>query len=293
MKMIKTFLAFLLFFLPGFIWAQDPLPANSSQVVSVQGFPSIKPIHAGGIFSVALKVTIKPGWHVNANEGLPEYFIPAQLSLAEGSPMSLLSGPQYPQGQKELLGGSNQAFPVYEGTVIIFADGRMNSQVKSGPATLSFLLKVQACNNQVCLAPATLSVDIPIELAGLNRPVAPLYPEIFQNHLVPQTQTEDSGNIISKYLAKNGVLLTFVLIFLGGLALNLTPCVYPMIPLTISYFGSRRAEKPLIVLGRAVSYVLGISVTYSSLGVVAALTGKILGLPFNPPGSWGAFPSCW
>ena len=59
--------------------------------------------------------------------------------------------------------------------------------------------------------------------------------------------------------------------------MNLTPCVYPMIPLTISYFGNQKAEKPGVILGRAVAYVVGISITYSSLGVTAALTGKDIG----------------
>jgi thiol:disulfide interchange protein DsbD len=42
-----------------------------------------------------------------------------------------------------------------------------------------------------------------------------------------------------------------------GLALNLTPCVYPMIGVTLSIFGARRAAPPLQVFGYAVVYVLG------------------------------------
>src|ERR1035438_393700 len=106
---------------------------------------------------------------------------------------------------------------------------------------------------------------------------------MFQGTLASQSGGETQENIIAKYLRNNGILLTFVLIFLGGLALNLTPCVYPMIPLTISYFGNQRAEKPSVILGRAVAYVVGISITYSSLGVMAALTGKILGSSLQSP----------
>ena len=56
-----------------------------------------------------------------------------------------------------------------------------------------------------------------------------------------------------------------------------------MIPITISYFGNLKAEKPSVILGRAVAYVVGISITYSSLGVTAALTGKILGSTLQSP----------
>jgi thioredoxin:protein disulfide reductase len=97
------------------------------------------------------------------------------------------------------------------------------------------------------------------------------------------TATGVQGNIISDYLDRYGLLLTFGLIFLGGLALNLTPCVYPMIPITISYFGNQKAEKAGVILARAAAYVVGISVTYSTLGVTAALTGRILGSTLQSP----------
>src|SRR5205085_4650357 len=74
--------------------------------------------------------------------------------------------------------------------------------------------------------------------------------------------------------------------FLGGLAMNLTPCVYPLIPVTISYFGgqaqttgSKRGRTLLLAL----FYVIGIAVTYSTLGVVAALAGKSFGFVFQSP----------
>jgi thiol:disulfide interchange protein DsbD len=261
----------------------DASPANSGQVVTAQGFPSLKPVHPGTLFTVAVQVRIQEGWHVNAHEGLPEYFIPAELSLGEGSPVSQASSPRYPAGVKKALGGASQAFPVYEGTVVLYTDVKLNPDAKVGPVSLPFTLRIQACNDRICLAPASVGVRVPIEVGGMDRPVAPIHPELFQNALASQSATASSENIIAKYLRNNGILLTFILIFLGGLALNLTPCVYPMIPLTISYFGNQKAERPSVILGRAVAYVVGISITYSSLGVTAALTGKILGSSLQSP----------
>ncbi len=284
MNQINRIFAFATFFVLSAIGSvQGQLPANSSQVVTVQGFPSLKPIHPGTLFTVAIQVQVKEGWHVNANQGLPEFFIPAVLSLDSGGPVSQVSSTRYPEGVKKALGGVAQAFPVYEGTVLLYADLKLNEDAQRGSLMLPFTLRVQACNNQVCLAPASIMVKVPIEVAGLDQPVAPVYPELFQTAPTSQTGEEVSENIIAKYLRNNGILLTFVLIFLGGLALNLTPCVYPMIPITISYFGNQKAEKPLVILGRAVAYVVGISITYSSLGVTAALTGKILGSTLQSP----------
>ena len=74
---------------------------------------------------------------------------------------------------------------------------------------------------------------------------------------------------------------TLLGIFLGGMALNLTPCVYPLIPITISYFGGRNDRRQLI--GHGLCYVGGLSVTNSVLGVVAALTGSLMGAMLQNP----------
>ena len=76
-------------------------------------------------------------------------------------------------------------------------------------------------------------------------------------------------------------------IFVGGVALNLTPCVYPLIPITISYFGgvaageSHRSQSRLAK--HALSYVVGLALMNSLLGVFAALTGGLLGAALQNP----------
>jgi thiol:disulfide interchange protein DsbD len=81
---------------------------------------------------------------------------------------------------------------------------------------------------------------------------------------------------------------TLLAIFLGGLALNLTPCVYPLIPITVSYFGgeSGPGRGPLLVHG--LLFLLGLAVTNSLLGVAAALTGGLMGAILQNPLVLGA-----
>jgi thiol:disulfide interchange protein DsbD len=76
------------------------------------------------------------------------------------------------------------------------------------------------------------------------------------------------------------MIWTLLGIFAGGMALNLTPCVYPLIPITVSYFGGQAAKEgegrgALVVHG--LCYMLGLAMTNSLLGVVAALTGGLMG----------------
>jgi thiol:disulfide interchange protein DsbD len=83
------------------------------------------------------------------------------------------------------------------------------------------------------------------------------------------------------------MIWTLLGIFAGGVALNLTPCVYPMIPITVSYFGGRaaggatRGKSRLSVHG--LCYLLGLAFTNSILGVIAALTGSLMGAVLQHP----------
>jgi len=74
-----------------------------------------------------------------------------------------------------------------------------------------------------------------------------------------------------------------LLVFLGGLLTALTPCVYPLIPITVGVFGAR----PGVGRGKAVlltsSYVVGMGVVFATLGVVAARTGAAFGQLLGHP----------
>jgi thiol:disulfide interchange protein DsbD len=76
-----------------------------------------------------------------------------------------------------------------------------------------------------------------------------------------------------------GLILTLIGVFLGGIALNLTPCVYPLIPITASYFGGRSetGERHGYLLLHGILYILGLSVMNSALGISAAFTGRLMG----------------
>lgn len=82
------------------------------------------------------------------------------------------------------------------------------------------------------------------------------------------------------------MIWTLLGIFAGGMALNLTPCVYPLIPITVSYFGGQAArgggsQRNLVAHG--LCYMMGLAVTNSVLGVVASLTGGLMGSMLQNP----------
>jgi len=82
------------------------------------------------------------------------------------------------------------------------------------------------------------------------------------------------------------MLWTLFGIFTGGMALNLTPCVYPLIPITVSYFGgqaTKGGEERGKLMVHGLCYMLGLALTNSLLGVVASLTGGLMGAMLQNP----------
>lgn len=79
------------------------------------------------------------------------------------------------------------------------------------------------------------------------------------------------------------IIWTLLVIFAGGIALNLTPCVYPLIPITVSYFGGKTGQRREKLLIHGACYVGGLAVANSLLGVTAALTGGLMGAMLQSP----------
>ncbi len=77
--------------------------------------------------------------------------------------------------------------------------------------------------------------------------------------------------------------LILLLAFGTGIVLNATPCVYPLIPITVSYFGGRAQGSRGVLLAHVIAYWAGMAVMYSILGALAALSGRILGDALTNP----------
>jgi len=78
------------------------------------------------------------------------------------------------------------------------------------------------------------------------------------------------------------------LVFLAGLATSLTPCVYPMIAITVSVFGARQAESRARAALLSSAFVLGIAALFTPLGVLSAVTGNAFGSALASPWVVGA-----
>jgi thiol:disulfide interchange protein DsbD len=91
-----------------------------------------------------------------------------------------------------------------------------------------------------------------------------------------------ASNVFADALARGPAFAVFAA-FVGGLLVSLTPCVYPMIAITVSVFGAQSAKSRFEAAGLSSVFVLGIAVMFTALGVGAALSGAVFGRFLSNP----------
>lgn len=186
--------------------------------------------------------------------------------------------------------------------VDVYAAGTFTVTLKSkGPSfTNQFRLKVEAvgCTGRICLFPYTKEITFKTIAAtgDVNAKSATTEPaktpsEVVKDATTYKESNADEPNITaasdagpleedfeSKWARqlKAGTIpfeILLVIVFVSGLLTNLTPCVFPMIPITIRLLG-RQGHSPI---ASSAVYASGILVMYTSLGVFAALSGSMFG----------------
>jgi thiol:disulfide interchange protein DsbD len=148
-------------------------------------------------------------------------------------------------------------------------------------------LEFQPCNDEFCLEPDNIVFRKEFLIAQNDEKITVINENIFAQHrtaVIDKKETDITTKYdLTKTTEEKGLLWTFILVFLSGLALNLTPCVYPLIPITISYFGGQTQGKKSNLIVHSMLYVLGMAITYSILGMIAAFTGSLLGAALQNP----------
>ncbi len=103
--------------------------------------------------------------------------------------------------------------------------------------------------------------------------------------LAPSADLRFEGEADVAGWRRRGLAVYLGLLYLGGLALNLTPCVFPLIPVTMNLFAAQGESRPRKVLPLALAYVVGLALAFTAVGVAASLAGRSLGLVLQSP--WG------
>ncbi len=277
---IKLLIAVILVLFSLSLWGQQ----EPGEIITVELVSSQSAAIAGETLDVALIVDIHHPWHLYAPVGNDEFTIPVSPSIFVEEKPYQVGEWIYPKAEMISVAGVVEPAAVYGGRIILRTVLELNETI-SDSIQIEGEVYYQACDDTKCLIPDAVNFSYLLPVVDEDSHREATHSKHFQQ-LVPQTEMSSAGqnedDEITGLVDEYGIFLTFFIIFFGGLALNLTPCVYPLIPITISFFGGQDSSKGR-TFWMALAYVLGIAVTYSILGVVAALGGGLFGALLTNP----------
>jgi thiol:disulfide interchange protein DsbD len=235
--------------------AQAP-PADEVAVIFTPGQPQ-----AG---KLVIHVDLQGEWHLN------RMFMSA--SLAEPGSYSL-GDPVLPAGEKtgsEADGTAREDF-THDFDMVVPVSG------PSGPTTLAVDVGYQACKGvSLCRMPATERVTLPV-VVGDASTTSPASPGASPPPATASPPPPPAATGAFAEAAAQGTVPLLIACFLAGILVSFTPCVLPMVPITMGLIGARGAGSRVLAMSLAGTYVLGQAAVYTALAVVAALTGNLFG----------------
>lgn len=224
--------------------------------------------------NVELEVNVLEGFHITSE----------MFSFESKDKSFTVNEIKLPKGQKTIVG------EIIGGKITI----NILVTLLKKESVYPFDIGYQACSegeNPVCFPPVTLSGEFSIKAIGGQEGVIGTGVTSIDN----QTSELSFIDSLKEKLVKaldNNIWFALAIIFLFGILTSLTPCVYPVIPLTMAFIGASTGNdnkgklRPFIL---SVFLVLGIAITYSILGVLAGLSGSLFGQAFQNPILIGIF----
>lgn len=250
----------------------------------------------GATVNGVVLMQIDPPYHVNANPASEDYLIPTELRIEAGKGYRV-GKVQYPKPKEK-------AFAFSEGKPIKILEGRtpikfqitLDKSVPRRSMTIKATLRYQACDDNACYPPRTVPLEIQIPVADKEGAVNPKYQEAVQGSEVAESDSSSARDLVEYSTASGGLVgsleesfrtgqwVWFTLIlFVAGLGLNLTPCVFPLIPITLGFFSMQSRGQVGQRVGLSALYALSMAAMYALLGTVASLAGKAFGFQFQNP----------
>lgn len=275
---MKKIFAMIIISLTGIL----PLEAEQTADFTLENLPDT--LQYGSEYAMDILVYIAPGWHINSGDPGNSYSVATTFSIKDAEPVSLNIS-NMPQGEMETTSWGESLY-LYDGLVKIPVI-LTSIQELERKTDFTVSMRYQACNDVSCLAPEIISKTFTVYTSkNIISPAVPVLASAadLKNDSKTGDDLQQAGTPVQtdqNPFEGRSMLLVLLTVFALGLGLNLTPCVYPLIPITMSYFISQKGSRSPV--GLAVAYVVGLAVTYSILGTLAALGGSMMGsLLANP-----------
>ena len=262
--MKKLYTIFILLF---FIANIQPLFAEDDAfLVNAPEVP--ESVTAGDDFAININIDIQP-----------HYFLYEDKMRVEFEPSSLFTF-----GQLQLSDSVAKYDKFLEKDVKIYKNKAelsslvsFNSNVNPGQYSIGLTVYYQGCSEETCFLPMRKKFTVPVTVTALTvNKIEESDPGIDADNGRELTAFENT-------IKNKGLFGALLFAFLAGIGLSFTPCIYPMIPITVAIIGGQETNSPFKGFYLSLVYVLGIAVIYSALGVAAASTGALFGSAVNSP----------
>lgn len=237
-------------------------------------------IPAGDLIPVVVTFTVAPNHHIYKDQVKVESGDPSRFTIAST---------ELPAGKIKYDQFLEREVENYEGHIEAKSFVQIPRDTPSGLQELKLKVHYQGCSDKLCFPPKVEEFLIPVrvEPAGWGMPVSSAEARQSQPVFKPEKKSGATG--FQKTIESRGIFVSLILIFLAGVGLSFTPCVYPMIPITVAVIGGQAtdkqstARKPLAAFFLSLVYVSGIAIVYSAMGVAAASTGALFGSALQSP----------
>jgi thiol:disulfide interchange protein len=229
-----------------------------------------------------LKANIEGDWHLYAVEQPPGGPFPTKITIAENAPFQI-------DGNIESSVPITKFDPNFQIDTKFFArqaefDLPLKSTAETNGDNLAVNVKYQVCNDSVCLPPKTVKVSFAgfedaKKTAGSSQRSAISNQGESENQIQnPKSETQNPSDLpLSSFI--------WLAITLGALSL-LTPCVFPMIPITVSYFTNHSSRNRAKAIKLASVYSIGIIATFTILGMLLAIFVGAAGINLFAANPW-------
>jgi len=233
-------------------------------------------VRPGEWLRLELTTTIPPGFKLYGLASLGRGPLPTRLRLQVPPDVTPAPGWSAPPPTPAYDPNFRQEVLAWSGTVRFQRALQVLPGAAPGPRPLTLTVQGQICDAHRCLLQRQeLTTTLAVE-AGPVRPAAHAPPA-----LAGAPQPEEAATAppaAAAELLGAGVWRFLLLAFLAGLLSLLTPCVFPMIPLTVSFFSKAADERSSRVLRLAATFALSIVVTFTGLGMLISVLFGAAGL---------------
>jgi len=231
--------------------------------------------------------TIQPHWHVYSMTTPPGGPNPTTASIADNP---AVAGFKIYQAKpvRKLDPNFGIDTETFSDQYVLLFDIELKKDAAAGPADITANVRYQSCNDTICLPPkkktamASLTIDPAASAASIAIPVdytlvpTPVRAQTSASSL--STAATSAPTPPAQTAPASGTGLFLLTAFGAGLAAIFTPCVFPMIPFTVSYFLNRQTGGKRDSVLQAIVFCLGIVILFTSLGALLKAIGGRFGV---------------